>query len=67
MLIKKYTADWIKNFADLKREIDLGLSGLEYEIEHVGSTSFNNFAAKPIIDIDIIYKKSVSFENVKED
>jgi GrpB-like predicted nucleotidyltransferase (UPF0157 family) len=65
MLIKKYTADWVKNFADLKREIDLGLSGPEYEIEHVGSTSVPELDSKPIIDIDIIYKNESDFESIK--
>ena len=64
MLIKKYTSDWIKNFAVLKREIDKGLSGLEYEIEHVGSTSVTELDSKPIIDIDIIYKSESDFEKI---
>lgn len=64
MLIKKYTSDWIKNFAVLKREIDKGLSGLEYEIEHVGSTSVPELDSKPIIDIDIIYKSESDFEKI---
>ena len=54
MLIEKYTSNWIKNFADLKREIENGLNGLEYGIEHVGSTSIPNLNSKQIIDIDII-------------
>ena len=31
------------------------MNGLEYSIEHVGSTSVQNLDSKPIIDIDIIY------------
>ena len=65
MLIKKYTADWITNFTDLKGEIDNGLCGLEYSIEHIGSTSVPNLDAKPIIDIDIIYKSISDFEKIK--
>jgi GrpB-like predicted nucleotidyltransferase (UPF0157 family) len=57
MLIEHYTSNWIKDFADLKREIENGLHGLEYTIEHVGSTSVPNLDSKPIIDIDIIYYK----------
>ncbi len=65
MLIEKYTSDWNKDFADLKREIENGLNGLEYSIEHVGSTSVPNLDSKPIIDIDIIYENESEFERIK--
>lgn len=65
MLIGKYTPDWIKNFANLKHEIGKGLSGIEYNIEHVGSTSVPNLDSKPIIDIDIIIENEPEFEKIK--
>ncbi|WP_052467135.1 GrpB family protein [Psychroserpens damuponensis] len=65
MLIKKYTTDWITNFTELKHEIEKGLNGIEYHIEHVGSTSVPNLDSKPIIDIDIIYKNESEFEKIK--
>ncbi len=65
MLIKKYTSDWITSFAVLKREIEKGLKGLEFEIEHVGSTSVPELDSKDIIDIDIIYKQESEFEKIK--
>lgn len=65
MLIKKYTSDWIKDFEDLKLQISKGLSGLDYEIEHVGSTSVPELDSKPIIDIDIIYKNETEFQKIK--
>ena len=65
MLIKKYTSDWIKNFADLKREIENSLNGIEYRIEHIGSTSVPKLDAKDIIDIDIIYKNESAFQIIK--
>ena len=65
MLIEKYSPNWIKNFADLKREIENGLHGFEYRIEHVGSTSVPNLDAKPIIDMDIIYSHQADFEKIK--
>ncbi len=65
MLIEKYRSSWIKDFEDLKREIENGLHGLDFTIEHVGSTSVPNLDAKPIIDIDIIYSKQPDFEKIK--
>jgi GrpB-like predicted nucleotidyltransferase (UPF0157 family) len=47
-LIEKYTPTWINHFADIKREIDNGLQGLDYSIEHVGSTAVPNLDSKPI-------------------
>ena len=65
MLIEKYKPNWIQNFADLNREIDKGLNGLEYRIEHIGSTSVPNLDSKPIIDIDIVYENESEFEKIK--
>ena len=65
MLIKKYTSNWIANFMHLKHEIENGLKGIEYQIEHVGSTSIPNLDSKAIIDIDIIYENELEFEKIK--
>ncbi|TXD71356.1 GrpB family protein [Aequorivita antarctica] len=65
MLIKKYTTEWIKDFKDLKREIKIGLVGVEHKIEHIGSTSVPMLDSKPIIDIDIIYEHETFFEIIK--
>ena len=65
MLIKKYTSNWITNFTELKREIENGLIGVEYQIEHVGSTSIPKMDSKPIIDIDIIYENETEFKIIK--
>ncbi|MEL4456541.1 GrpB family protein [Lutimonas vermicola] len=65
MLIEKYTSNWTNYFADLKREIENELNGLEYSIEHVGSTSVQNLDSKPIIDIDIIYDNETEFKKIK--
>lgn len=64
MLIKKYTSNWITDFQNLKCEIEKGLSGTGYHIEHVGSTSVPNLDSKPIIDIDIIYYNDSEFEKI---
>jgi GrpB-like predicted nucleotidyltransferase (UPF0157 family) len=65
MLISKYTSTWIEDFMNLKHKIDSALHGLEYHIEHVGSTSVPNLDSKPIIDIDIIYSKQTDFNSFK--
>jgi len=65
MVLKKYTSNWIKNFTDIKREIEISLDGIEYSIEHVGSTSVPHLDSKPIIDIDIIYPDPSDFEKIK--
>jgi GrpB-like predicted nucleotidyltransferase (UPF0157 family) len=65
MLIEKYTSKWVTDFADIKSEIENGLHGLDYTIEHVGSTSVPNLDSKPIIDIDIIYSKQLDFDKIK--
>jgi GrpB-like predicted nucleotidyltransferase (UPF0157 family) len=65
MLIEKYTSNWVQDFADIKCKIDNGLPGLEYSIEHVGSTSVPNLASKPIIDIDIIYYNQADWGKIK--
>ncbi|MCP9768880.1 GrpB family protein [Lacihabitans sp. LS3-19] len=65
MLIEKYTSKWIKDFENLKNEISIWLQDLEFSIEHVGSTSVPNLDSKPIIDIDIIYSRSLEFEQIK--
>ena len=65
ILIENYTPIWVKHFADLKREIENGLHGLTFDIEHVGSTAVPNLASKPIIDIDIIYSNQADFQKIK--
>ncbi|SDM43631.1 GrpB domain, predicted nucleotidyltransferase, UPF0157 family [Daejeonella rubra] len=66
MLIEKYTSDWVKHFDDIKSQVETVLNGLEFSIEHVGSTSVPNLDSKPIIDIDIIYSVKQDFEKIKQ-
>jgi GrpB-like predicted nucleotidyltransferase (UPF0157 family) len=65
MLIEKYTSSWIKNFMDIRHEIENVLGENSFHIEHVGSTSVPNLDAKPIIDIDIIYSHPEEFKKIK--
>eukprot|EP01136_Pigoraptor_vietnamica_P002532 Opistho-1_new@30656 len=66
MILEKYSAKWINDFTSLKREIDNALTGLNYTIEHVGSTAVPDLDAKPIIDLDIIYYEQADFEKIKK-
>jgi GrpB-like predicted nucleotidyltransferase (UPF0157 family) len=64
-LIEKYTSKWMEDFSSIKREMEKGLQGLNYTMEHIGSTSVPNLDSKPIIDIDIIYYHQGDFEKIK--
>ena len=64
MLIQKYTSNWIIDFVSLQGEIAKALNGLDFTIEHVGSTAVPNLDAKAIIDIDIIYHQKADFEQI---
>jgi GrpB-like predicted nucleotidyltransferase (UPF0157 family) len=65
MLIQKYNPNWKKDLNDIKKVINEALINLNVQIEHVGSTSIPNLAAKPIIDIDIVFDNSTEFDALK--
>lgn len=65
MLLSNYTTSWIDHFQRIKQVLDQALDGLEITIEHIGSTAVPGLAAKPIIDIDIVYKDPVDFQSIK--
>ncbi|AFK03176.1 protein of unknown function UPF0157 [Emticicia oligotrophica DSM 17448] len=62
MLIQEYRESWIEDFKAIKSVITDALIRLNISVEHVGSTAVPKLAAKPIIDVDIVYGKDVSFE-----
>lgn len=65
MLIQAYKESWIEDFHEIKKVVNEALINLPISIEHVGSTSIPGLAAKPIIDIDIVYDKDVAFDEIK--
>ena len=67
MLIQKYQERWVDDFNKLSNLIESHIFSREITIEHVGSTAVEGLAAKPIIDMDIIFKQSKSFPALKED
>jgi GrpB-like predicted nucleotidyltransferase (UPF0157 family) len=56
--IVDYDPDWPKKFETHVRVITDALGGSALRIEHVGSTSVPDLAAKPIIDILVVVKDS---------
>jgi GrpB-like predicted nucleotidyltransferase (UPF0157 family) len=65
MIIVKYNPEWINQFEKIKKKLSKYLIEIDINIEHVGSTSVPELAAKPIIDIDIIYYQVSDFERIK--
>ncbi|TDE10847.1 GrpB family protein [Dyadobacter psychrotolerans] len=65
MLIEEYKNSWANDFDTLAAVILEALSGLDVRIEHVGSTAVCGLAAKPIIDMDLVYHQHADFEKVK--
>ncbi len=65
MLIQPYQDSWVKDFQQLSQAISAGLAGLHVSIIHVGSTAIPTLAAKPIIDIDLVYAEDIEFKNIK--
>lgn len=62
--VEDYNYEWKNEFELIKNELLTILLGKITSIEHVGSTSVEGLAAKPIIDIDIVIDDN--FEEVKE-
>ncbi|BDQ12048.1 GrpB family protein [Sediminibacterium sp. TEGAF015] len=65
MLIHPYSPHWNSQFDAIKQFLDKALQGINYRIEHIGSTAVPGLAAKPIIDIDIVYKDPIDFHSIK--
>lgn len=65
MLIQKHQESWANDYKSLKKVFEEYVSTDDLKIEHIGSTSVKQLAAKPIIDIDIVHEKSESFRAIK--
>lgn len=66
MLIHQYQPSWESDFKSIKEVILAQIEFPGISIEHVGSTSVRDLAAKPIIDIDIAYDETVTFMEIKQ-
>ena len=58
IVVLPYDEKWKQAFLDIKSELAAALGPLALSIEHVGSTSVPGLAAKPIIDIDVVVRKT---------
>ena len=65
MLIQKYKVEWAKDFETIKGVLQGACGENVIRIEHIGSTSVPGLAAKPIIDIDIVYQSNEAFGSIK--
>lgn len=61
MLIQVYQASWPIQFQQIADVLSTAMSPHYKNIAHVGSTAVPGLAAKPIIDIDIIYENPADF------
>jgi len=65
IIVVPYDEKWKAEFERIKEELLAVLEDCAVAIEHVGSTSVEGLAAKPIIDIDVVIKDYNSFEDIK--
>ena len=63
VVVLPYDEKWKQDFVDIKNEIAEALGICALAVEHVGSTSVEGLASKPIIDIDVVVKPG-DVENV---
>jgi GrpB-like predicted nucleotidyltransferase (UPF0157 family) len=64
VVVKEYDDKWKVHFTEIKDELENALGKLAVSVEHVGSTSVEGLAAKPIIDIDVVISDYSCFEEV---
>ena len=61
-----YDPAWPQLFDNIRRRIAPAIEGMNVRIEHVGSTAVPGLAAKPLIDLDVVVRKSRDVEAVGE-
>ena len=64
LLIQEYQERWPEDFEKIKQVLLEPFRENKIRIEHIGSTAIKQLAAKPIIDIDIVYAAPQSFEAI---
>ena len=64
--IEEYNPEWPNKFKLIKKELNTILGKLNPRIEHIGSTSVPNLAAKPVIDIAVGIKNTGDLDETIE-
>ena len=64
ILISPYSPEWAATFQKLKDIYESAFSNSILSVEHVGSTSVEGLAAKPIIDIDIVIENKTMLPQI---
>lgn len=64
--LEEYTSEWKILFEKEKENLEKIFGNIAIKIEHVGSTSIEGLAAKPIIDIMVCIEKFSDFEKIRE-
>jgi GrpB-like predicted nucleotidyltransferase (UPF0157 family) len=65
VIVVAYNPLWKNDFAEIRTRLAHALHGIQVNIEHVGSTAITGLAAKPIIDIDVVYQEAPVFDMIK--
>lgn len=66
VVVVDYNPKWKEVFNDLKTVITNRLGDLIIAVEHVGSTSVEGLAAKPVIDLDIVIENRKLLPEIKK-
>jgi len=66
VIVEEYNPAWRQEFEKIRISLEASLDGLALAIEHVGSTSVEGLAAKPIIDIDVVIEGMDFFGKVRQ-
>ena len=64
VIVLPYDEAWKSDFDKIKSEIEEVIGDLIIKIEHVGSTSVEGMSAKPCIDIDVVIKDYLVFDDI---
>ncbi|MEM7573950.1 MAG: GrpB family protein [Bacteroidota bacterium] len=65
MLILSYTSNWADDFQRIQSVLKDKMADPTLQIEHIGSTAVPGLAAKPIIDLDLIFQTEEQFNLTK--
>lgn len=65
VIVVAYDSSWKAEFQRIKLHLEQALADSVAAIEHVGSTSVEGLAAKPVIDIDVVLKQRDDFLHIR--